>query len=176
MCELGGNAPALKGLPTSQDYWSPAIKALWPGRASSRRAKPMRTPGSTGVEGAGGTGGPGCGARGRWRGLAGLRVDAPSRRLAGGPPPTGAPSSPAHGRTREAIASSSEQKAWLWPTHSPIISPYCPASSVARCTPPRPASWAAWVRHEKPSARYTASGCADRDGSSECEATATDRS
>ena len=43
----------------------------------------------------------------------------------------------------------------------------CPASSVARCTPLRPASWAAWVRHEKPSARYTASGCADRDGSSE---------
>ena len=32
------------------------------------------------------------------------------------------------------------------------------ASSVARWTPPRPASWAAWVRHEKPSARYTASG------------------
>ena len=51
-----------------------------------------------------------------------------------------------------------------------------PASSVARWTPPRPASCAAWVRHEKPSARYTASGWADRDGSSECEATATDRS
>ena len=51
-----------------------------------------------------------------------------------------------------------------------------PASSVARWTPLRPASCAAWVRHEKPSARYTASGWADRDGSSECEATATDRS
>jgi len=51
-----------------------------------------------------------------------------------------------------------------------------PASSVARWTPPRPASWAAWVRHENPSARYTASGCADRDGSRECDATATDRS
>ena len=35
-------------------------------------------PSATGVEGAGGTGGPGCGARGRWRGLAGLRDDAPS--------------------------------------------------------------------------------------------------
>ncbi len=34
--------------------------------------------GPTGVEGAGGTGGPGCGARGRWWGLAGQRVDAPS--------------------------------------------------------------------------------------------------
>ena len=32
----------------------------------------------TGVEGAGGTGGPGCGGRGRWQGLAGLRDDAPS--------------------------------------------------------------------------------------------------
>ena len=51
-----------------------------------------------------------------------------------------------------------------------------PASSVARWTPPRPASCAAWVRHEKPSARYTASGWADRDGSRECDATATDRS
>ena len=45
--------------------------------------------------------GPGCGAHGRWRGLAGLR-DRPLRAvrlacgdLAGGPPPTGAPSSPA---------------------------------------------------------------------------------
>ena len=33
---------------------------------------------SAGMEGAGGTGRPGCGARGRWRGLAGLRDDAPS--------------------------------------------------------------------------------------------------
>ena len=32
-------------------------------------------PGATGVEG---VGGPGCSARGRWRGLAGQRVDAPS--------------------------------------------------------------------------------------------------
>ena len=36
------------------------------------------TPGAASVEGAGGSGGPGCGARGRWRGLAGLRDDAPS--------------------------------------------------------------------------------------------------
>ena len=35
-------------------------------------------PSATGVEGAGGTGGPGCGARGRWRGLAGLQANAPS--------------------------------------------------------------------------------------------------
>ena len=38
----------------------------------------INTTGPTGVEGAGGSGGPGCGARGRWRGLAGLRADAPS--------------------------------------------------------------------------------------------------
>ena len=96
-------------------------------------------PSATGVEGAGGTEEPGCGARGRWQGLAGLRNGAPSHtsatkrhrrggrrrdrrarqrrpravawpgrasrrraerssrrgRLAGGPPPTGAPRSPA---------------------------------------------------------------------------------
>ena len=46
-----------------------------PGRASRRRAVPINTPGTTGVEGAGGI----CrGAGGRWRGLAGLRGDAPS--------------------------------------------------------------------------------------------------
>ena len=46
------------------------------GRASRRRADQRPSP--TGVEGPGGTGGPGCGARGRWRGLAGLR-DRPLR-------------------------------------------------------------------------------------------------
>ena len=49
----------------------------WPGTESTRRAKHQR-PGATGVEGTGGTAGPGCGARGRWRDLAGLRADAPS--------------------------------------------------------------------------------------------------
>ena len=49
----------------------------WPGFKPMRRAAEQR-PGPTGVEGAGGIGGPGCGARGRWRGLAGLRGDAPS--------------------------------------------------------------------------------------------------
>ena len=47
-----------------------------PGRASRWRTDQRSGP--TGVEGAGGTRGPGCGARGRWRGLAGLRADAPS--------------------------------------------------------------------------------------------------
>ena len=106
-----------------------------PGRIARQRAKPdLSTPGPTGVEGAGG---PGCGARGRWRDLARHRDDAPNQKtatrhhwcggrrrdlprcrwavagpgrasrsttpsrrlacgdLAGGPPPTGASSSPA---------------------------------------------------------------------------------
>ena len=48
-----------------------------PDDETTRRASDQR-PGPTGVEGAGGTGGPGRGAGGRRRGLAGLRVDAPS--------------------------------------------------------------------------------------------------
>ena len=68
----------------------------WPDNEATRRAKlAARTarrrvathrhtqrPGTTGVEGAGRSGGPGCGARGRRQGLAGLRDAAPSRRLA----------------------------------------------------------------------------------------------
>ena len=50
------------------------------GRASRRRADQRPSP--TGVEGAGGTGGPGCGARGRWRGLARHRDDAPNQKTA----------------------------------------------------------------------------------------------
>ena len=53
--------------------------AAGPGQARSRRVEaPISNPGPTGLEGAGGTRGPGRGARGRWRGLAGLRDDAPS--------------------------------------------------------------------------------------------------
>ena len=50
------------------------------GRVATHRH--TQRPGTTGVEGAGGSGGPGRGAGGRWQGLAGLRDDAPSRRLA----------------------------------------------------------------------------------------------
>ena len=50
-----------------------------PGRASRRRTeRDNSTASPTGVEGAGGPERAGCGARGRWRGLAGLRDDAPS--------------------------------------------------------------------------------------------------
>ena len=52
--------------------WLRCPWAAGPGRASRRRAD--QRPGPAGVEGAGRTGGPGCGARGRWRGLAGLRA------------------------------------------------------------------------------------------------------
>ena len=145
--------------------------------------------------------GPGCGAGGRWQGLAGLRDDAPSEargadgERAGHRPPAcqaARPDSPAPqpGPTvrcdgaRRASGAASNTAGGCRPSacqaarpHSPAprqgatvpgvpVEPHTtvgnqpeyPASSVARWTPPRPVSWAAWVRHEKPSARYTASG------------------
>ena len=58
--------------------WRPWA-AAGPGQTTSHRAKlPISTPGPTGVEGAGGTGGPSCSARGRRRGLARQRATAPS--------------------------------------------------------------------------------------------------
>ena len=123
--------------------------------------------------------GPGCGAGGRWQGLAGLRDDAPSEargadgERAGHRPPAcqaARPDSPAPRQGATVPGAPVEP-------HTTVGNqPEYPASSVARWTPPRPASWAAWVRHEKPSARYTASGCASSVGSSECDATATDKS
>ena len=50
------------------------------------------------------------------------------------------------------------------------------ASSVAKWTPPLPASCSACVRHEKPSARYTAPGSSSRAGNSDSPATPTDTS
>ena len=49
----------------------------WPGFETTHPATHSDTS-AAGVEGAGGHGGPGCGARGRRQGLAGLRGDAPS--------------------------------------------------------------------------------------------------
>ena len=73
--------------------------AAGPGRTSSRRTKPhVNTPGPTGVKGAGGAGGSGCGACGRRRGLAGLRADAPSQRLAAR---TARGRAAAHGRRKQ---------------------------------------------------------------------------
>ena len=49
-----------------------------PGRTSRGSSTTHSAASAAGVEGAGGSGGHGCGARGRRRGLAGLRDDAPS--------------------------------------------------------------------------------------------------
>ena len=116
------------------------------------------------------------GGGGAWPGFESTRRAEGSRRgrLAGGSPPTGAPSSPAPRPSPQ--KGPTAPGTLVGPLVDARIQAERPASSVARWTPPRPASWAAWVRQEKPSARYTASGCADRDGSSEWDATATDRS
>ena len=94
----------------------------------------------------------------------------------GGSPPAGTPSSPARQAARPPQQGATVPGAPVEPHTTAGNQPEYAASSVARWTPPRPASWAAWVRHEKPSARYTASGCASSVGSSECDATATDKS
>ena len=180
---LGGKAPEIRHLLPSQDCWSLGIKASVPSRTLDNTPSNISREGPTGVEGAGGSGGPGCGARGRWRGLAGLRDDAPSEaRGADGERAGRRPRAHRAARPSRACQAARPDKAHAAPG-TPVgqhnntgIQAERPASSVARWTPPRPASWVAWVRHEKPSARYTASGCAARDGSSECDATATDRS
>ena len=180
---LGGKAPEIRHLLPSQDCWSLGIKASVPSRTLDNTPSNISREGPTGVEGAGGAGGPGCGARGQWRGLAGLRDDAPSEaRGADGSRVGRRPRAHRAARPSRACQAARPDKAHAAPG-TPVgqhnntgIQAERPASSVARWTPPRPASWAAWVRHEKPSARYTASGCAARDGSSECDATTTDRS
>ena len=63
----------------------------------SKNPDPSKRPGTTGVEAAGGTRGPGCGARGRWRRLAGLRDDAPSEAHGADGERAGA----AHGHTKQ---------------------------------------------------------------------------
>ena len=75
--------------------------AAGPGQTTSQRTEQHQRPGTTGVEGAGRTGGHGRGAGGRRQGQGGPR-DRPLRAvrlacgdLAGGPPPTGAHSGPA---------------------------------------------------------------------------------
>ena len=73
----------------------------WPGFETTRQhAKRRRCGGRRRVRRAraGFEAGPGCGARGRWRGLAGLRDDAPSRRLAAR---TARGRATAHGHTKQ---------------------------------------------------------------------------
>ena len=73
--------------------------AAGPDRASRGSSTTHSDTSAAGVEGAGGSGGPGCGARGRGAGpgrASRRRAERSSQRgrLAGGPPPTGTPSSP----------------------------------------------------------------------------------
>ena len=74
--------------------------AAGPGRASRGSSTTHSAASAAGVEGVGGSGGPGCGARRRGAGpgrASRRRAERSSQRgrLAGGPPPTGTPSSPA---------------------------------------------------------------------------------
>ena len=58
--------------------WLRCPRVAGPGRTTRRRTEPhASTPGAAGVDGGGQAGGPGCGAGGRRRGLAGLREDTP---------------------------------------------------------------------------------------------------
>ena len=69
----------------------------WPGFETTRIV--LSTTGPTGVEGTGETGEPGCGARGRWRGLAGLRGDTSTDGVEGAGE-SGEPGRGARGRRR----------------------------------------------------------------------------
>ena len=90
-----------------------AARPAGPGRTTSRRAAPINTPGTTGVEGTGRSKRPGRGAGGRRQGQGGLR-DRPLRAklacgdLAGGPPPTGTHSGQASMRDDAALRTPAE--------------------------------------------------------------------
>ena len=109
--------------------WARGPRCPWatgPGRATSRRAKPTNSmPGPTGVEGAGGI----CrGAGRRWRGLAGLRDDAPSeaRRAdgsrAGRRPPAHTAAGPSSARNTSGATSNAINRAGR-PRRSPAPRP-----------------------------------------------------
>ena len=99
---VGAKPARAKATPVSLErFMMPAgYGGAWPGFETTRRATHQR-PGTTGVEGAGGSGGPGRGAGGWRQGQGGPR-DRPLRAqlacgdLAGGPPPTGTLSGQAH--------------------------------------------------------------------------------
>ena len=81
-----------------------------PGQTTSQRTEQHQRPGTTGVEGTGESGGPGCSARGRRRGLAGLRADAqahvstPSPTGVEGTGGTGGPGCDTRGQRRGLVA------------------------------------------------------------------------
>ena len=85
--------------------WRCLQMVVWLGLAT-------RSKESAGVEGAGGVGRPGCGARGRWRGLAGQRADAQAHVSTPGPTGVeGAGGSGGHGRASRATTPS-EARVW----------------------------------------------------------------
>ena len=77
---VGASPPPNGGNCTTRGSDTPTTRS----RRASCSANP---PIITDVERSGGAGGPGCGARGRWQGLVGLRADAPSRQSAHQAPP-----------------------------------------------------------------------------------------
>ena len=67
-------------VPRDGGTWPRCRRAARPGRVPRQHIEPhASTPGTTGAKGTGGTEGPGCGARGRWRGLAEAQDNAPSQ-------------------------------------------------------------------------------------------------
>ena len=93
-CSPFGAIARARGVAWPRCPWA----AVGPGRTTRRHTKPhASTPGPTGVKGTGGTGGTCCGARGRWRGLAGLRDNAPSEARCA----DGSRAGPAHGHTKQ---------------------------------------------------------------------------
>ena len=85
--------------------WRCLQMVVWLGLAT-------RSKESAGVEGPGGAGRPGCGARGRWRGLAGQRADAQAHVSTPGPTGVEGPGgSGGHGRTSRSTTPS-EARVW----------------------------------------------------------------
>ena len=126
-----------------------APRGMEPGRGAHGRRQGQgglrhdRTPSAAGVEGAGVSGGPGCGAGGWRQGQGGPR-DRPLRAfrlacgdLAGGPPPTGTPSSPAqqapHATTTRVRQRSGYRSTRPLSAHS--------ATASSRLRPNVPQSW-----------------------------------
>ncbi len=111
----------------------------WPGFETTRRAAEQR-PGPTGVEGAGGSGGPGRGAGGWRQGQGGPR-DRPLRAqlacgdLAGWPPPTGTHSGRAPKRHNGAPGIPAAPQATRDPGRAGHAAPRTPAAPQA---PPEP--------------------------------------
>ena len=74
-CSPFGATARARGVAWPRCPWA----AVGPDRTTRRHTKPhASTPGTTGLEGTGRTGGPGCGAHGRWRGMDGQRGNAPN--------------------------------------------------------------------------------------------------